>query len=239
MFQKTENNDGFIKSSSITLGIQSNVKNLNYAKKTNAKSDLSIKFVSKAEQIETNMNKNLGLTEKRFYELVENLKQGNQKLFEVAFNNLSKEGLKSLKIKFKQDVGISNDVVIDTLITFRNRLKDGKIKYGNLKFLFQQMLYQEYLRQIKKEPNHQSLDNYNGFDNSENESFKQIEKERQFQKLERAFSRLEKPCQRILEMFYKKHTKISQIAKEFGVSDVVLRKRKQRCMDKLRSLVEL
>ena len=240
MFQKTKNNDGLLNSQLITLGNEPNVKNLNYAKKINAKPVISIRFVSKAEQRETNMNKNLGLTEKRFYELVEKLKQGNQKLFEIAFNNLATEGLKSLNIKYKHDpVGIAKDTVVDTLITFRVRLIDGKIKYGNLKFLFHQMLYQDYLRKLKKDPKHQSLENISRFEKSEIDSLEEIQKQKQFQVLYSAFNKLGKPCRIILELFYEKNTKISQIAKEFGVNDVVLRKRKQRCLDKLRSLVEL
>ena len=238
MFQNTKNNEGLLKCQSLTLGNEPNVKNLNYVKKINTKPDISIKFVSKAEQRDTNMNKNLGLTEKRFYELVENLKQGNEKLFEIAFKNLSKEGLKSLRIKYKHDPGIAKDVVVDTLLTFRKRLIDGKIKYGNLKFLYLQMLSQEYLRQLKREPKHQALDSISRFKKSDINSEEENQKQKQFQILDSAFNKLEKPCRIILELFYKKHTKISQIAKEFGVSDVVLRKRKQRCLDKLRTLVE-
>lgn len=237
MFQKTENNDALLKSKLITLGNGSNVKNLNYVKNINTKPDISISFVSKSKQIETKMNKNLGLTEKRFYELVDNLKQGNEKLFEIAFNNLAKEGIKSLKIKYRNDPGIAKDTVIDTLLTFRRRLIDGKIKYGNLKFLYHQMLNQEYLRKLKKEPNHQSLDSISIFKKSEIDS--NDERQKQFKMLNKAFNKLEKPCRVILEMFYNKYTRISQIANEFGVSDVVLRKRKQRCLDKLRALVKV
>ena len=47
---------------------------------------------------------------------------------------------------FKAEYDEAYDAMLDTMINFRQRLVDGKVVYGNLRFLFLQMASQHYVR---------------------------------------------------------------------------------------------
>jgi RNA polymerase sigma factor (sigma-70 family) len=183
------------------------------------------------------MKKNLGLNEKSFNELVAKLKNGDEKLFEIAFEELAKDGIRSLKIRFKSDVNTAKDVVIDSLLIFRNKLINGKIKYGNLKYLFLKMANQNYLRQIKKSSLVIAISDKVDIDSHFTEQEEPKYSDSHYKKLNKAFDLINRMCKELLEKYYRSRKKTNEIAVEYGVSNDVIRKRKQRCLDSLRETI--
>jgi len=181
------------------------------------------------------MNKNLGLSEKQFYDLVEELKNGNNKLFELAFNKLVFYNIRYAKRKYRISEFDAKDATINALYSLRNKLIDDKIKYSNIRFLFTKMVYHEYLLIRKRNENIVYLDT--ATENNLVDSTDSFTDEN-FNKLNTAMKKLDSKCVELLESIYSKNAKLNKLADKFGISYDLIRKRKQRCLDKLRSIVK-
>ena len=176
---------------------------------------------------------NLGLTREDYDKLVKELQEGKERLFEIAFRELVKSGIAKLKERSNGENDFIEDVVMETLLFLRKRIIGGKVKYGALEFLFNKVLFQKYSTFKRKNINSISLD--------ESKSLKLIPDERwatydeeQYKILNVAFERLDKKCFVILKEIYFANKKFSEIALMLNVSENVVRKRKQRCLEKLK-----
>ena len=91
-------------------------------------------------------NKNFGLTPASFQELLEALKAGEDEMYQRVFLAHFDDCLKYLKKNFGARHRHAYDAGMDALVIFYDRLKDGRIKYGNLRYLFTQIAVQNYLK---------------------------------------------------------------------------------------------
>ena len=79
---------------------------------------------------------NFGLTEKEFNDLLRELKNDNTLLLEKIFLIQFPETVDYLMHRYRADQLSAYDATMEALLKFWQRLSDGKIRYGNMRFLF-------------------------------------------------------------------------------------------------------
>lgn len=174
--------------------------------------------------------KNFGLSEKEFSQLLTDLRAGDNQLYERIFLRHFEECRYYL---FQYDGATPEeayDIVMGVLLRFHDLLIAGKIKYGNLRYLFTLMAHQDYVRRHKDsiclgelKPDLQELaDEKIGFTQEE------------YDILHRAFRSLGRSCRELLEAFYFTRRNLKQLAEEQGRPATAVRKQKSRCMARLR-----
>ena len=173
------------------------------------------------------LTKNFGLTSDKFADLCVDLRNGKQQLFENIFLAHFSECMNYLLRKYGVQHDDAYDATMDTLLDFRARLITGKIKYGNMRFLFTQMASQNLLRRLKS-PNPISLEK---FDFAEEDL--EFLSEEDFMLLNLAWDRLSKSCQELLQLYFYQGLKLKEVAAELDKNAAAVRKQKERCKDKL------
>ncbi len=174
--------------------------------------------------------KNFGLTEAEFKQLANSLTQGDQRLFERVFLAHYKDCLNYLVRKDGLAHAEAYDLTMDTLLLFRDLIIAGKIRYGNLRYLFTRMARQAHLRGKKKK------EHLTGMTNSCLE-FPEDEPElsqEEFDILGRAFKSLGKECKHLLRAHYYLRRSLKDIATEEDRAPATVRKQKSRCVATLR-----
>lgn len=181
-------------------------------------------------KLKKRMDKNFGLSEASFKVLLKELNEDNDALFEKIFLTHFKSCQVYLQRNYNASSEDAYDATMNTLIEFQDRLKAGKITYGNLRFLFTRMAGQIYLKWIKKENKTTSigeLDIPESFEELDEESFKILNK---------AWEKLCDDCRALLKEFYYDGKALNQLAERMEKSHSAVRKQKQRCVEKLRDL---
>ncbi|QMU64101.1 MAG: hypothetical protein GKR88_07225 [Flavobacteriaceae bacterium] len=173
--------------------------------------------------------KNFGLTQLEFEIMLEDMKMGNETLFEKIFLSQFEETITYLMHRYKVHYAQAYDVTMDTLLQFRIRLLGGKITYGNMRFLFTQMASQVLLDTFKTKET--SLENINHI-LTEN---KMESNELLLDYLNKVWDMLSEKCQQLLKNYYYNKIPLNKIAIMSRESDQTLRKRKQRCLETLRT----
>lgn len=174
--------------------------------------------------------KNFGLSENAFHTLVAALKKGEETLYEKVFLAHFKDCMQYLRRSFKASHEDAYDATMDAMVVFCNRLKAGKIQYGNLRFLFTQIARQIYIRWIKKEQLKTSI---------EQPDFSlptaTVDKET-LQLLNKAWALLGEKCSQLLKDFYYGGVTLQEISIHNEKTPAAIRKQKQRCVEQLRTL---
>ncbi len=173
-------------------------------------------------------NQNFGLSNAQFDDMVIQLKQGNESLFEKIFLAHFKECTNYIKFNYNAPHEVAYDITMDTLIEFRLKLLTDKIVYGNLRYLFTLMASQLYIKSIAKD---------NKVKQSIFEYAEEIdESEEKIDALKNAWKELSLEDRKLLENFYYLDIPLNRIAEVENKSDAALRKQKQRAVDKLRQV---
>lgn len=174
--------------------------------------------------------KNFGLSEDEFRQLAAALVRGDHRLFERVFLSHYEDCLNYLMRKDGLSHTEAYDHTMDTLLLFRDLIVAGKIRYGNLRYLFTRMARQAYLREQKK------TDRTTGITEVCLE-FAEEEPElspEEFDLLSRAFRSLGKDCRELLRSFYFLRRNLKEIAIEEDRAPAAVRKQKSRCVAALR-----
>lgn len=182
-----------------------------------------------AKQLKSSMSKNFGLTESQFYFLVKKLQSGDQELFKETFLLHFDDCTKYLINKYRSNYDDAYDITMDTLIMFHTRLVKGKVKYGNIRFLFTQMASQHFQRKIKQIRNVDPMD-------IELPVAEEAIDEESVLILNKAWELLGENCQDLLKKVFYGQMKLKDIAIEEQKSSVAIRKQKERCVSKLKNL---
>lgn len=174
-------------------------------------------------------NNNFGLSEDEFLKLKAELQNGDEGLFEKVFLSHFKETLKHVTIKYNANPQEVYDACMEAILNFRSLIIQDKVHYGNLKYLFQTMAAQKYLKVMtrKKKISYQPtlpeiIENQDNFSNEELEV------------LENAWSRLGRECQELLKLSFYEGKKSQDIGLIFNKSAAAIRKQKERCVNTLR-----
>lgn len=174
--------------------------------------------------------KNFGLSAEEFAELLYSLREGDNRLYERIFLRHFEECRYYLCIYDGATPEEAYDIVMEVMLRFHDLLLAGKVKYGNLRYLFTLMAHQDYARAKKGgnylrelSPEFQEL-------SEEKVDFS----EEEYDILYRAFRSLGRNCRKLLEAFYFTRQNLKQVAEDEGRSATAVRKQKSRCMAKLR-----
>ncbi len=176
------------------------------------------------------MKENFGLSPQDFERLVADLKRNETVFFEQVFLAHFAECRAYLQREYGAKVDDAYDATMDTLLEFRRRLVEGKLSYGNLRYLFTKMASQHYIRTQKAYRSQEIKETDMPIDTQE------IDPE-DLQRLNQAWSELGEGCQELLKWVYYGKMKLSEIAEQEGKSAVSVRKQKERCIKKLKTLL--
>jgi len=88
---------------------------------------------------------NFGLSVAEFNQLAAQLADGDIQLFEQIFLSHFEFCMLYVINKYSASRDEAYDCTMDTLLDFRQKIIDGKVKYGNLRFLFTRMAGNRYV----------------------------------------------------------------------------------------------
>lgn len=182
------------------------------------------------DHLKSRMAKNFGISETEFNTLVSELKTHETAVFERVFVSHFSDCKRYLMHNYKALENDAYDATMDTLLEFRERLVDGKITYGNLRFLFTKMASQIYFRKMKSFKSQEIHEN--DILISEIEEFDQED----LLTLNRSWTKLGDNCKDLLKNHFYGNQKLTEIALEKGITSSTARKQKERCMNRLRLL---
>ena len=177
--------------------------------------------------------KNFGIDPQTFDDLVTDLRNGGDQLFQQIFLAHFEDCRSYLQRKNSLSYEVAYDLTMDTLLVFRHKLINGKIGYGNLRFLFTQMAHQQFLKQLRTSVSSRPLEEVAEVAAEDQEHQFDDEVKSAFQ---RSWKVLGDGCKDLLKQFYYEETTLEEIAHNLQKKAPSIRKRKQRCMEKLRLL---
>ena len=176
--------------------------------------------------------KNFNLSEAEFNALILDLKSGNETLFKQIFLKQFEPSLRHLQSKYQLPREKAYDISMDTMLYYRKLLISDKLHYGNLRFIFNKIASQIYLKQIEKNKRVESVDNFSLHEIQPKENNSEI-----LETLEVSWKKLGADCKIILKHFYYDGLKLYQIAELMSKKPEAVRKQKTRCVNKLRSYI--
>jgi len=177
-------------------------------------------------------NRNFGLTPEQYGELVAQLRDGRETLFETIFLSHFGACMGILKKKYGAPHEEAYDAVMWALMRMRQLLLDGKVDYGNLESYVIRMAVNHYLK--KRSRNREiSTDIFpeNIFDDEP-----EFDQE-MLGLLGKAWAKLGENCQLLLKGFYYDKIELKQLTQMLNdTSEANTRKKKERCLSGLRKL---
>jgi DNA-directed RNA polymerase specialized sigma24 family protein len=180
--------------------------------------------------------KNFGLTLVSFNKLVEQLKEGDETLFERIYLSQFSHCQKKLMDFDRLTEREAYDATMETIIHFRDLLLRGKLAYGNLRFLFVRIARQRYALTRKKIEKVRELTYAEmGIANRTDYCYS----EATFQTMERSFSQLGTECRQLLHAFYFNSRSLKEIARDENKNYPALRKQKSRCIQRMRLMCSI
>lgn len=183
-----------------------------------------------ALSLQRQMDQNFNLTAEEFDQLLVSLQADEKDLFEQVFLTHFSSCRLFLIRQHQASPEDAYDATMDTLLEFYQRLKSGKIQYGNLRYLFTKMAGQVYFKILRKRG---QIEEFQATDAAApEEEFS----EETFRMLDKAWDKLCDECRMLLKAFYYDGAQLNDLAAEVGKLPAALRKQKQRCVDKLRGL---
>lgn len=176
-------------------------------------------------------DKNFGLTQVSFQQMVTDLKKNDTKFFEQVFLKQFKETMSYIKREYSADPEDAYDATMDALLELRRRFVMGKLEYGNLRFLFTKMSSQIYLKNKKKE--FKGTDNFDGLMNVQDDApLEQVP-----ESFSLAWQKMGAACKKLLTLHFYGNMRLTEIAEETLQSAATVRKQKERCIIKLKDLM--
>lgn len=180
------------------------------------------------EETKRLMSKNFNLTKENFNELRIQLINGNEDLFEQIFLTHFEACKSFLLIKYKCTPEDAYDATMDTLLVFRKKIIQGSINYDNLRFLFTKMASQTLVKDL-------------GFRKKQDSVILQVEEENQdhvfeLKTLNISWDKLGEKCKQLLKQYYYDNISLKEVAQEMDTNYIALRKQKERCIHRLRTL---
>ena len=177
---------------------------------------------------------NFGLKAAEFAQLRAELLRGDESLFEHVFVKHFDDCRVYLIRNCAAQADDAYDITVETIIAFRKRLLENKVEYGNLRFYFTKMAKDSYLKWLEKNKkmpvselvSHEadrSDEADNGFD------------EDQLNVLDSAWAKMGEDCKNLLKSHVYDGLQLKLIAQSLNEAEANIRKRKERCMDRLKS----
>lgn len=176
------------------------------------------------------MKKNFGLSEAEFNQMVRALQNGDETIFEKVFLSHFKDCMSYLKNHAGASHEDAYDATMDAMLDFCGRLKANKIQYGNLRFLFTRMAKQMHFKRKKKMVAWEDIEGIDLIGEAP-----RIDPE-MLAVLQKVWPQLCDSCSKLLKAFYYGSATLKEFAETQGKTAGAIRKQKQRCLEKLRTL---
>jgi len=188
---------------------------------------------NKLKVIETSSTKrNFGLTEEEFLQYAAKTKSGDESLFLHISNTHFDQCISYLRNKYKLGEDDAYDICLDTMLKFRTKILKDKIKYGNLSYLYTRMASNIFLDRIRQSNKvEQAIDFF-----SEDDGSYKINEDQFLDILEESMDKLDTENKELLDNIYYEERDIHEIGNMMNISYAALRKRKQRMLEKLKSI---
>jgi len=175
---------------------------------------------------------NFGLTKAEFLRCIANMKQGDDSFITHNMVHQLPESMTYLQNRFHIDKETAYDICMDTFIIFRDKLFNGKISYGNLRYLFTRMCQNCFIDgQKKKNKIQTAIDSLHKSESNQN-----TDKETFFLILDKAIDQLPSESKILLVDIYHSGLSLNEIAIKHHISYDSIRKKKERILKKLRAL---
>lgn len=177
------------------------------------------------------LDKNFGLTATEFEQMVEQLHAGNDEIYRQVFLTHFNYCMSYLKKQFNVSHEDAYDATMDAMLEFCHRIRAGKVKYGNLRYLFTRISGQCLSREKRERTA-----------GREEEPFAEMTEQvdvntEALEGFSAVWNRFGEPCKTLLYRFYYDRTSLKSISIELNRSEAAIRKQKQRCLEKLQALV--
>ncbi len=177
-------------------------------------------------------DRNLGLDEAQFTFLVQQLQKGDEQLFEQIFCRFFKKNLSLLKHKYQAEHEEAYDCVMWAMLRMRQMLIEDKVAYGNIENYFSRIAVTRYikLQSRKKEISTENIpESMIGEDTFVDDEMIEI--------LNKAWEQLDDSCKTILKAYYYDKIELKKLSEIINDSSAAnTRKKKERCLKKLRTL---
>lgn len=178
------------------------------------------------------LKENFGLSKAEFNRSLEQLKRGDDSLFTKHMVNQLPESMRYLQFRFNLSNEDAYDICMNTFLEFRRKLLEGKIIYGNMRFLFTRMCQNNFID--SEQEKRRTASAINVFLGTEVD-YQPLE-EKFFQFLDKAIKLLPENQRELLEEIYYSGKSLQTIAEEQSLSYPNLRKKKERIILKAREL---
>ncbi len=186
---------------------------------------------SELHRMNTTATKNFGLNEVDFLRMVTALQQGDEELFERIFLAHFQDCQRFLQHKDQALPADAYDATMEALLEIRTGLIKGKIQYGNLRYLFTRIARQRYYRRHKPQSVEVSMPE--DFDRPE---VLPAIPETEYHLLSKCWDELDAESRALLKSVYYDRETLKDIAGRMDKSPAAMRKKKQRCLQKLKDL---
>ena len=181
-----------------------------------------------------NTIQNFGLKQTTFSDMLNALQQGDETLFEHVFVKHFSDCRNYLMRECDASAEDAYDITVETIISFRKRLIEGKIEYGNLQYYFTKMAKDNFLKLLERNKRLPVGEFVLNEADREDEPSNEFDAD-QLLYLEKAWSKLNPDCQKLLRSHIYDGLQLKQVALLLNENEANIRKRKERCMDKLKS----
>ena len=181
-----------------------------------------------------NTIQNFGLKQTTFSDMLNALQQGDETLFEHVFVKHFSDCRNYLMRECDASAEDAYDITVETIISFRKRLIEGKIEYGNLRYYFTKMAKDNFLKLLERNKRLPVGEFVLNEADREDEPSNEFDAD-QLLYLEKAWSKLNPDCQKLLRSHIYDGLQLKQVALMLNENEANIRKRKERCMDKLKS----
>ena len=178
---------------------------------------------------------NFGLTISEFQISVENMRNGSDGFL---LNSLAKqlpESMIFLQNKFRMSRSESYDACMETFLQFREKVLAGKIKYGNLRYLYTRMCVNTVLDSKRNSDKIttavEQFQSSIGLDAADSELF--------FEQLDTVISQLTTDQRKLVNEIYFSDDKLEKIAEKLEISYSNLRKKKQRLLNLIKNKIQI
>jgi RNA polymerase sigma factor (sigma-70 family) len=176
------------------------------------------------------IDQNFGLTQIEFDQMVYGLRHNDEQLFERIFLKHFDDCMKYVVKKYGASHEDAYDASMDALLDMRTRLVDGRISYGNLRYLLTKMATQYYMRHQKR---------YSVRDVKDEDMIESVEVDREdLDLLKNAWEKLGGKCKDLLGLNFYNGMNLSDIAILQNIAPAAIRKQKERCLKKLTDTFE-
>ena len=174
---------------------------------------------------------NFGLTKSEFDLYVVKLQQGDESLFTKVFSSHFQDSVAYVRMKFKISQELAYDTCMNTMLEFRHKILEGRIQYGNLRYLYTRMAINNYIDEIKKDQKTQSaIDVFLG-----GNEFEMVDRQEIFEAIDKALDMQDSESKKIIDQLFYVGKHVNQFAEETGVTNATMRKRKQRVLQKVKT----